>query len=102
MVDYRGLEGIARKLYQYDLIPDYTTIWHRIHDLIPEISIPEWDDIEVASDGTGLKTSNAGEYRIMKYGDKDAKRRKHLVVVITADVRRKKLIGITAFTEGYP
>lgn len=36
----------------------------------------------------------------MKYGDKDAKRRKHLVVVITADVRRKKLIGITAFTEG--
>jgi hypothetical protein len=40
----------------------------------------------------------------MKYGDKDAKRRKHLVVVITADVRRKKLIGITAFTEGkgYP
>ena len=46
MVDYRGLEGIARKLYQYDLIPDYTAIWHRIHDLIPEISIPEWDDIE--------------------------------------------------------
>ena len=46
LVDYRGLEGIARKLYQYDLIPDYTAIWHRIHDLIPEISIPEWDDIE--------------------------------------------------------
>ncbi|EQD50200.1 transposase IS4 family protein, partial [mine drainage metagenome] len=52
------------------------------------------------SDGTGMKTSNAGEYRIFRYGDPEARQRKHLVVVITADVRRKKVIGIEVHIEG--
>ncbi|MEM3829646.1 MAG: IS5/IS1182 family transposase, partial [Conexivisphaerales archaeon] len=86
-VDYRGLEGIMRKLFHMDLIPkylDFSTIWNRIHSSMPEISLPQFDDSEVATDGSGLKTSNAGEYRILKYGDKDA-RQKHLVAVTTAD-----------------
>lgn len=65
LVDYRGLEGIARQLSNYGLIPcypDYTTIWHRIHGLMPEITFPEYSDLEVGSDGSGVKTSNAGEY----------------------------------------
>ncbi|MEM0134816.1 MAG: transposase [Thermoplasmatales archaeon] len=53
--------------------------------------IPENKEVELASDGTGLKTSNAGEYRQFKYGDQNAKRKKYLVVIITADVRKKKL-----------
>ena len=36
----------------------------------------------------------------MKYDDLDARRRGHLVVVITADVRRKKIIGIEVYIEG--
>lgn len=103
LVDYRGLEGITRKLAEYHLIPhapDYTTLWHRIHALAPPLRMPDYHDLELASDGTGLKTSNAGEYRIFRYGDPDAKRRKHLVVVITADVRRKKLMGIEVYIEG--
>jgi hypothetical protein len=62
--------------------------------------MPKYSELELASDGTGLKTSNAGEYRIFRYGDPDAKQRKHLVVVITADVRRKKVIGIEVHIEG--
>ena len=103
LVDYRGLEGITRKLHEYGLIPDYpdyTTIWHRIHDLVPEIRMPDYSDLDPGSDGTGLKTSNAGEYRVLKYGDPDAGRRKHLVVVITAGVKTKKIIGIEVYIEG--
>ncbi|MEM3191998.1 MAG: transposase [Thermoplasmata archaeon] len=100
-VDYRALEGITRKIYQFSLIPeypDYTTIYMRISDLVPEISLPEFDEVEIATDGSGLKTSNVGEYRILKYGDKDARRKKHLVVIITADV--KKPLCVEVHIEG--
>lgn len=43
--------------------------------------------VEIGTDGTGLNTSNAGSYRIIKYGDPDARKRKHLIVIITAYVR---------------
>ena len=55
---------------------------------------------EVGTDGTGLKTNNAGSYRTAKYGDPDARKRKHLVVIITADVKTKKIIGIQSHIEG--
>ncbi|EQD30497.1 transposase ISC1058, partial [mine drainage metagenome] len=103
LIDYRGLEGITRRMAQLGLIPtsaDYTPLWHRIHGLIPAVKMPKYSDLELASDGTGLKTSNAGEYRIFRYGDPEARQRKHLVVVITADVRRKKGIGIEVHIEG--
>ena len=103
LIDYRGLEGITRKLAELRVIPtypDYTTLWHRIHGLIPALKMPKYSELELASDGTGLKTSNAGEYRLFRYGDPEAKQRKHLVVVITADVRRKKVIGIDVYIEG--
>ncbi|MEM0312547.1 MAG: hypothetical protein QXM60_04475 [Thermoplasmatales archaeon] len=61
---------------------------------MPEIILPQFNDSEIATDGSGLKTSNAGKYRILKYGDKDARRKKHLVVVITTDAKRKKLLCV--------
>ena len=103
MVDYRGLEGIVRKMAQLGLIPeypDYTTIWHRIHADMPDLSPPAFSEAEIGTDGTGLKTRNAGEYRIFKYGEKEAKKKKHLVVVITADVKHKKLLCVDVRIEG--
>ncbi|EQD76499.1 transposase IS4 family protein, partial [mine drainage metagenome] len=102
-LDYRALEGIARSLVDLGLIPkygDYTTIWYRIHDKMPELDISGMQYAELGTDGTGLKTNNAGSYRIMKYGDPDTRKRKHLVVIITADVRTKKLVGIESHIEG--
>ena len=94
-VDYRGLEGIARSLERLCLIPyhhdDYTTIWHRVHDMRPEIKPPTYDEVEAGSDGTGFKSGNAGEYRTYVYGNL---RRKYVKVIITADVRTKKLIAV--------
>ncbi len=101
LVDYRGLEGIARRLSKIGIIPkydDYTTIWYRIHKMRPEISLPDYDNLDVGSDGSGLKTNNAGEYRVFKYGDKTKK--KHLVIVITAEVKCKKLLCVDAYIDG--
>ena len=102
-VDYRGLEGICRRMVQLGLIPhapDSTTLWYRLHGLTPTVGMPHYPDLELASDGTGRKTSNTGEFRIFRSGDPEARRRKHLVVVITADVRRKKVMGIEVHIEG--
>jgi hypothetical protein len=55
-IDYRGLEGIARSFTKLGLIPkysDFSSIWHRIHSMIPEIFLPTADGVEVASDGSG-------------------------------------------------
>ncbi|MFQ1020786.1 hypothetical protein [Tardisphaera saccharovorans] len=56
-VDYRGLEGIARALRAFRLIPradDYTTAWRGISNLVPE-KLPSANELEIAADGTGLK-----------------------------------------------
>lgn len=100
-VDYRGLEGIARSLAKLRLIPkydDYSTIWYRIHAIRPEITLPEYDDLDIGSDGSGLKTNNAGEYRVFKYGERKG-RRKCVVVIITADSHHK-LLDVDAHIEG--
>ncbi len=102
---YRSLEGLIRRFATLGLTPsttsaDYTTLWHRLHHLTPAVKLPKFTDLQLATDDSGLKTGNAGEYRIFRYGDPEAKRRKHLIVVITADVRRKKLIGIEVYIEG--
>jgi hypothetical protein len=59
--------------------------------------MPDYRDLELASDGTGLKTSNAGEYRLFKYEDADRNKKRYLVVVITADVRKKKLYNLAIY-----
>ncbi|MGP6206672.1 IS5 family transposase [Cuniculiplasma sp. SKW3] len=102
-LDYRGLEGMARSLVDLGIMPyygDYTTIWHRIHNMRPCLDVSGLESISIGTDGTGFKTNNAGAYRVTKYGDQDAKRRKHLVVIITADVKTKHVIGIEVHIEG--
>ena len=57
----------------------------------PEIKLPTYDEVGAGSDGTGFKTGNAGEYRTYVYGNLS---RKYVKVIITADVRTKKLITV--------
>jgi len=100
-VDYRGLEGIASSLEMLCLIAyhhgDYTTIWRRVHGVRPEIKLPNYDEVEAGSDGTGFKSGHAGEYRTYVYGKI---RRKYVKVTITADVKSKKLLAVDVKIEG--
>ena len=55
----------------------------------PEIKLPTYE-VEAGSDGTGFKTGNAWD-RTFVYGKI---MRKYVKVIITADVRTKKLIAV--------
>ncbi|MEM4055976.1 MAG: hypothetical protein QW578_02910 [Thermoplasmatales archaeon] len=91
LVDYRVLEGITSKIYQLGLVPNILITQPYGIAARPDISLPNFDKTGATTDGSGLKTRNSGEYRMFKYGDKDASRKKHLVVVIAADMRKKLL-----------
>ena len=95
---------MARSLANIRIIPYYgdcTTVWHRIHDMRPSLDISGLQNMSIGTDGTGLKTNNAGSYRTSKYWDPDAGKRKYLVVIITADVKTKHVIWIDVHIEGH-
>ena len=99
-VDYRGLEGITRKLCAYRLIPEYndfSTICRRIHKMNIAFELPKEGNISVSSDGTGMKAGNSGEYMERLYG---AERKKFIKVTISADPNKKKLLDCDVSLEG--
>ncbi|MFQ1020921.1 hypothetical protein [Tardisphaera saccharovorans] len=67
--------------------------------MVPE-KLPSAKELEVAADGTGLKTGSAGEYLTYRYGRPGRQKRKHAVLVITVDVKRRKLLSADAYVEG--
>jgi len=74
------------------LIPyhdDYTTIWHRVHGMKPEIKPPTYE-VKAGSDGTGFKSGNAWD-RTYVHGKI---MRKYVKVIITADIKSKKLVAV--------
>ena len=92
-VNFRGIEGVTRKVESYNLIPkhnDYSSAFRRIKKMNTDIERPEIKKISTATDGSGIKMNSAGEYRKDKYGNKGDK--KYLRVVITADPFTKDLL----------
>lgn len=99
-VDYRGLKGITKKLYEYGLIPkynDYTTIYRRVTKLDADFELPKEGNISVSTDGTGMKAGNGGEYKERLYGKE---RKKYIKVVISADPLKRKLLDCEVSIEG--
>lgn len=99
-VDFRGIEGITRKLAGYGIVPDYndyTTISRRVAGIDTAIALPSKGSVCVACDGSGMKMTNAGEYRQTKYGKGS---RKFIRVTITADPIKKKLLACDACVDG--
>lgn len=99
-IDYRGIEGITRKLAEYGLVPyynDFSTINRRVNKLEIEFELPKEDSVNVSCDGSGMKMTNGGAYRERKYGKK---RKKYIKVTITADPKKKKLLDVDVSIEG--
>ena len=118
-VDYRGVEGITRKLVEHGNLPkynDFSTINRRVRKLDVGIELPKHGTVDVSTDGSGMKMTNSGEYRQRKYGKKKRKgrkkgkgrknarkrhsRKRYLKVTITADPVRKKLLDCDVSIEG--
>jgi hypothetical protein len=97
-IDYRGLEGVSRKLVESSQLPqasDYSNICRRVNKMDVCFELP-FDNCCVSTDGSGMKFENAGEYRARMYG----KREKYLRVVISADPNRKKMLDCDVGIEG--
>lgn len=80
----RGAEAITRKLEGYKLIPkcnDHATIHRRILKMDLKFVVPKGIEIHEATDGSGFKMTNAGEYFQDRYGKTT---RKYARVMITA------------------
>jgi hypothetical protein len=99
-VDYREVEGITRRVVATAQIPDfndYSTINRRVNKLNLEFEIPRHGFVSASTDGSGLKSNNAGEYREEKYG---RTRKKFIKVIITANPYTKELLDCSVTLEG--
>lgn len=98
-VDYRGIEGITRKMAEHGIVPihnDFSTINRRVNNLDITFTLPLSGNVSVACDGTGMKFENGGEHRAKLYG----KRRKYVKVIITANPLTKELLECVVSIEG--
>jgi len=98
-IDYRGIEGVTRKLAEFGKLPacnDYSTANRRVNGMDVKFELP-FKDCCVSTDGSGMKFENAGEYRARMYGKK---REKYIKVVISADPIRKKMLDCDVSIEG--
>jgi hypothetical protein len=66
----------------------------------PCLDISGSESMSIGTDGTVLKTNNSGYYLTTTNGDPDAMRRRHLVVIRTADVRTKHVVSVEEHIEG--
>lgn len=99
-IDYRGIEGVTRKLAEYGIVPgfnDYTTISRRVNRTNVSIELPKEGTVNVSCDGSGMKMTNSGEYRVNKYG---GRRRKYISVKIAADPITKELLACDVSVSG--
>ncbi len=99
-IDYRGVEGVTRKMVEHNIVPthnDFSTINRRVNALDIGIALPRSGTVRVACDGTGMKLENGGEHRAKLYGKK---KRRYIRVIITADPTTKQLLDCDVAVEG--
>lgn len=99
-IDYRGIEGLTRKMAEHGIMPmhnDFSTINRRVNALNIGFALPRSGNVRVACDGTGMKLENGGEYRAKLYGKK---KRKYIKVIIIANPLTKDLLDCEVSIEG--
>jgi len=99
-VDYRGVEGMTRKLKEQGTLPkhnDFSTINRRVNKLDVGFKLPRSGTVRVVCDGTGMKLENGGEHRAKLYGKK---KRRYIKVTIVADAKTRKLLDCDVSIEG--
>jgi hypothetical protein len=99
-VDYRGVEGITRSVYELGGLPaynDFSTVNRRVNKLTITFDFPANKNIYVACDGSGMKLNMSGEYFYEKYGDG---KKKFIKVTISANPFDKDIYKVDVSLEG--
>ncbi len=98
-IDFRGLEGVSRKLVEFRQLPqasDYSNVCRRVNRMDVKFELP-FENCCVSTDSSGMKFENAGEYRARMYGKKQ---KKYIRVTISADPMRRKMLDCDVSIEG--
>ena len=74
-------------------------LYYHVSKFASKIKLSNGKELEVATDGTRMRISNKGLYREFKYSKKMGKK-KYIIVTITADAKRKKLLNFDVHIEG--
>jgi hypothetical protein len=93
------VEALAKLLPELG-VPDYTTIYRRINQLVPkfERSLRELgDDVVIAIDASGIKVTNRGEWRRELWGDKS--KRGYLKIHVAVDTKTKQILAMEVTDE---
>lgn len=95
-VGYRQVEGIARKLYvlipDCARSPDYSTLQKRFTILEVALEVYQGTELqETALDSSGIKTSNRGEYKALRYDQ--AKRKEYVKIHIGLNIKTQQVIA---------
>jgi len=99
-IDYRGVEGVTRKMAEANVVPqynDFSTISRRVNKLDIGFELPRSGSVHVSSDGTGMKLENGGEHRAKMYGKR---KRRYVKVIITANPMTGQLLDCSVSVEG--
>jgi transposase len=102
-VGYRQVEGIARKLYILipgcDKAPDYSTLQKRFVVLEVKLQVYQAEnEQEVAIDSSGIKTSNRGEYKTLRYDD--AKKKEYVKIHVEVNIKTNQVIACEVTSSG--
>ncbi len=104
-VDYRGVEGITRKLAGYGLIPefnDFSTINRRVNKIDLDFQLPREGEVDVSTDGTSTKMCNGGSHRERKYGRIESLNFYFLSLVKFSNLRLRKTTELAIVTKNPP
>lgn len=99
-IDYRGIEGVTRKMAELGAVPmhnDFTTINRRVNALDIGFTLPNRGTVGVSCDATGMKMENGGEHRAKMYGKK---KKRYIKVTIAADPEKRQLLECDVSIEG--
>lgn len=96
-IGYRQAGGISRKLAvfvpQIKRAPDYTTIQKRFEKMSVETKVyQKHEESTTVKDSTGIKTSNRGEYKTLKYDGK--KKKEYIKLHIEVEIQTGELLGL--------
>jgi len=104
-IGYRQVKGLARKLIvfipQAKSAPDYSTLQRRFEALKVELTVYQSGaEQDIAQDSSGIKTSNRGEYKTLKYERKQKK--EYVKIHIAVNIQTQEVVGLEVTLSAIP
>jgi len=96
-IGYRQLEGLGRKLIvfipQAKSAPDYSTLQLRFEAMSVDLEVYQTQsEQDIAQDSSGIKTSNRGEYKTLKY--EREKKKEYVKIHIAVNIATHEVVGL--------